>query len=249
MLSSTFLTEYQMLRGTFFTLLQTRHLASHLRTSVKRQNGVIMRISETKTTKKQFLEPVIKPGLKSLAPDDPRRFLPVSPMNSNETSLITYDKLLDRFINTLMRQGDKQLTRTLVENALVRIKHTQLRAYRLKSPGEQSDSDLSKVDPLKVLHSAIENCRPVLRLEGIRRGGIMYQVPVPVTENFSYFQSIRWIIESCRERENKGDTRFSEVLAEELIAAGVENTGKSIRKKQELHRKCEQNRAYAHFRW
>nr|KAG5709832.1 hypothetical protein BaRGS_032656 [Batillaria attramentaria] len=74
----------------------------------------------------------------------------------------------------------------------------------------------------------------------------MVQVPVPCKPNYQLFKASKWLVESCRDKERK--IPMEKKLAWELLEA-YNNEGKSIRKKQELHRLCEANRAYSHFRW
>ena len=85
-----------------------------------------------------------------------------------------------------------------------------------------------------------------LELQKILRGGITYQVPVPMNENRAQFLSINWLIRSAQE---KGNTeKLPDVLAREIIDA-ANNKGRVIKKKHDLHKQCEANRAYAHYRW
>lgn len=102
------------------------------------------------------------------------------------------------------------------------------------------------MDPKTVLHHAIKNCTPILELRKIRRGGINYQVPIPINETRAQFLSMNWLIKTAQE---KGNTeKISDMLAKEIIDA-AKNQGRVIKKKQELHKLCEANRAYAHYRW
>jgi len=102
------------------------------------------------------------------------------------------------------------------------------------------------LNPRKIFYDAVENCKPLLQLTPIKRGGVTYQVPVPITEKRSQFLSMKWIIDAAREKERT--VHFPEKLAWELIDA-ANNQGKVIKRKQDLHRQCEANRAYAHYRW
>lgn len=80
----------------------------------------------------------------------------------------------------------------------------------------------------------------------IKRGGATYQVPIPITENRAQFLAMKWLILESKEKERK--IHFPEKFAGEVLDA-FNNTGKVIKRKQDLHKQCEANRAYAHYRW
>ena len=92
----------------------------------------------------------------------------------------------------------------------------------------------------------MENSKPLLLLTPIKRGGATYQVPIPITPSFAQFTAMKWFIIESKEKDRK--VHFPEKLAHELLDA-YNNTGKVIKRKQDLHRQCEANRAYAHYRW
>nr|CAI5818136.1 unnamed protein product [Callosobruchus analis] len=83
-------------------------------------------------------------------------------------------------------------------------------------------------------------------LTPIKRGGVKYQVPVPISEKKAQFMSMKWLIQAGQEKDKA--VRFHLQLARELIDA-ANNTGRVIKKKHDLHKQCEANRAYAHYRW
>lgn len=143
-----------------------------------------------------------------------------------------------------MRDGAKVLARGLVEQSFENIKRMQLEKYHKC----QNDEDKEKIElnPRTILYKAVENCKPVLKLTPIKRGGVRYQVPVPVTPKNSEFLSMKWIIEAAKDKEDT--TRFHYQLALELIDAS-KNKGRVVKRKQDIHRQCEANRAYAHYRW
>jgi small subunit ribosomal protein S7 len=83
----------------------------------------------------------------------------------------------------------------------------------------------------------------------VRRGGVRYQVPVPISEQSSYYRACKWIVEASRDGKwMERKMHFPERLAFELLDAS-NNQGRVIKRKQDLHRLCEANRAYAHYRW
>lgn len=92
----------------------------------------------------------------------------------------------------------------------------------------------------------MENCTPLLQLTPIKRGGATYQVPIPITEKHARFMAMKWLIIEANEKERT--THFPEKLAAEILDA-YNNTGKVVKRKQDLHKQCEANRAFAHYRW
>ena len=129
--------------------------------------------------------------------------------------------LVTRLINKVMYDGKKSLARRLV----IRQK--------------------TKKDPLEVLEQAIQNAMPVLEVRARRVGGATYQVPVEVRPARRMSLAIRWIVDFARARSER---RFENRLAGEIIDA-ANNTGNTIRRKEEMHRMAEANRAFAHYRW
>ena len=101
-------------------------------------------------------------------------------------------------------------------------------------------------DPTNILHEAVENSRPLLALERVRVGAVVYNVPAPITEERSRFEGLRWMLQEANDRD-KAEEYFSDKFARVLVET-AEYTGKVVAKKHEHHRLCEQNRAYAHYR-
>ncbi|XP_035432546.1 28S ribosomal protein S7, mitochondrial [Spodoptera frugiperda] len=170
--------------------------------------------------------------------------LPVKPPAVYETSSVYHDPLVNKVINHVMEKGNKQLARNLVEKAFENIKRSQIERYHLATTPEAKAK--IELDPKKILHKAIANSKPLLQLQPIKRGGITYQVPGPITEKRSLFLAIKWLLEATYEKERT--VHFPKQFAWELLDA-ANNTGKVVKKKQDLHRQCEANRAYAHYRW
>ncbi|XP_052894564.1 28S ribosomal protein S7, mitochondrial [Anopheles moucheti] len=170
--------------------------------------------------------------------------IPIKAALNNQNCSVFYDPLVSQFTNYVMKQGNKQLARELVEKGFENIKRLQLERYHL-SESEEEKAKL-ELNPRKLLHLAVENCRPLLQLTPIKRGGVRYQVPVPITEKRSYFIAMKWLLEAIREKERT--VHFPEKMAWEILDAAA-NQGKVVKRKHELHRQCEANRAYAHYRW
>lgn len=103
-------------------------------------------------------------------------------------------------------------------------------------------------DPIQVFSSAIENIKPSMEVRPRRVGGAAYQVPMPVRGSRKESLAIRWLIFSARARSNSEYHTFSEKLAAELKDA-ANGEGGAVKKRQEMERMAEANRAFSHFRW
>jgi small subunit ribosomal protein S7 len=137
------------------------------------------------------------------------------------------DILLGRFINNIMKRGLKQKAESVMYEALDIIQQ------RLNN------------DPLEVFKKAVNNVQPVLEVRSRRVGGSNYQVPTEVRPERRTALAIKWILTYSREKSGKS---MAEKLANELIAA-ANNEGSSVKKKEDVHRMAEANKAFAHFRW
>ena len=139
---------------------------------------------------------------------------------------IKYQNLtVGRFINILMKDGEKALAEKILYRAFDRIEKQ------------------IQQDPLKVFEKALENASPLLAVVSRRVGGANYQIPMEVRPERKFFLAGHWIIRAARSRKGKP---MAEKLAEEIIAAS-KNEGAAIKKKQDMHRIAEANRAFAHF--
>jgi len=135
--------------------------------------------------------------------------------------------LISRFINLVMKKGKKSVAEKIVYGAMEQVK------------------EKSKDDPLKMFEKAVENVRPVLETKSRRVGGATYQVPVEVPLNRSTSLAVRWLIRYAQERVGKS---MVEKLSSEIIDA-ANNRGGAIKKKEDMHKMAESNRAFAHYRW
>lgn len=170
--------------------------------------------------------------------------VPILPARNNDNDSVFHDDRLSKFTNYIMKCGNKILARSLIEKCFENIKRKQLERYN-KATTDEEKSEI-ETNPINVLHNAIENCRPMLNVTPIKRGGVRYQVPVPITEKHSYYLACKWLVEASREKERT--VHLPEKMAYELLDA-ASNQGRVVKKKQDLHRLCEANRAYAHYRW
>jgi len=133
---------------------------------------------------------------------------------------------LSKFINYLMERGKKSVARRVVYDALDIVAE-------------------KKKDPLSIFESAIDNVSPSMEVRSKRVGGATYQVPIPVGKDRRFSLASRWIINSAKSKKGRP---MKEKLAEELLNA-ASNTGTAIKKKEDVHRIAEANKAFAHFAW
>jgi len=135
--------------------------------------------------------------------------------------------MVAKFINVIMRDGKKSVARRIVYEAFDIIQQR------------------TKQDPLEVFRKAISNVAPVVEVRSRRIGGANYQIPMEVREDRRIALAMRWIKQYARERRDKS---MALKLAAELIAA-ANGEGGAVRKRDEVHRMAEANRAFAHYRW
>lgn len=195
-----------------------------------------------------FVEPVFSrqdlSKLKESGEAEKLAFIPIKSAKSEQTCSEFYDPILEKFINYVMREGRKELARSLVYRTLETIKRIQVEKYNKEVDIEEKKK--IEMNALKILHDAVNNCKPILHLMPIKRGGATYQVPVPISDRKAQFMAMNWLIEQGKAEPK--NIRFPTKLAKELIQAS-EGEGKTIKRKEELHKQCEANRAYAHYRW
>lgn len=137
------------------------------------------------------------------------------------------DKLVGKFINVLMTSGKKSTAERVCFGAFDLIK-------------ARTDND-----PLKIFKAAIDNVKPVVEVKSRRVGGASYQVPVEIRPVRRLALALRWIKQYAKARAGKS---MSEKLANELLDA-ANNTGASVKKREDTHRMAEANKAFAHYRW
>ncbi len=136
-------------------------------------------------------------------------------------------KLVTQLINQILRRGKKGVAERIVYEALDIMK---------EKTGE---------NPVNALKKSIDNVRPLLEVKPRRVGGATYQVPVEVSVRRGTTLALRWVAGFANAKTGK---KMSERLANELLEA-LNNTGASIKKKEDLHKMAEANRAFAHYRW
>ena len=193
-----------------------------------------------------YLEPTLDTEElhKGLDEEDPRNFQPIKAATPEQTTSLNYDPLIAKFIRQLIREGNKERALFIVNRTFEVMKLIQLEKFHKAKDDLQRQQ--VELDVRKIFHQAVENCKPLLVTEKIAKGGVLYTVPVPVRPRYAVYKSMQWLIDSGSEKDD--EVRVWDRLSYELIDA-ANNEGKAIRKKHDMHRICEANRAYAHFRW
>ena len=138
------------------------------------------------------------------------------------------DAVVAKFVNTIMIDGKKSVAQGIMYEALDELK--------AKVPAEE---------PLAVLKKAIENVKPALEVRSRRVGGATYQVPVDVRPNRRLALAIRWLTTYSRER---GEKSMGLRLAAEMLDA-YNNRGNAIKKREDVHKMADANKAFAHYMW
>jgi len=135
--------------------------------------------------------------------------------------------LAEKFVNSMMWDGKKTVAQKIFYTALEKL-------------GQKGNDE-----PLKLFKKAVENAKPMLEVKTRRVGGANYQVPVEVSNNRRTSLAIRWLVTNARSRPEKS---MPEKLAQELNDA-ANMRGGAIKKKDDVHRMAEANKAFAHYRW
>lgn len=140
---------------------------------------------------------------------------------------IYQSKLVTRIVNTIMLDGKKGTAQSILYGAFNRVKEATGR------------------EPIEVFNEALNNIMPVLEVRSRRIGGQNYQVPVEVRASRKQTLGLRWLINYARLRHEK---TMEEKLAKEIIDAS-QGLGAAVKKREDVHRMAEANKAFAHYRW
>ena len=135
--------------------------------------------------------------------------------------------IIPKLINSIMLDGKKSVAEKIVYEAIDKIKSK------------------SKEEPITIFNNAINNIRPTVEVRSRRVGGATYQVPVEVKAKRSQALALRWLIDASRKRKDKN---MSDRIFNELYDA-YEKKGAAVKKKEDVHKMAESNKAFAHFRW
>ncbi len=136
-------------------------------------------------------------------------------------------KVVTQLINKILLKGKKSVAESIVYDSFKILEKR------------------TKENALDILEKCLENVRPALEIKPRRVGGATYQVPIEVTPERAGTLTIRWIVDFSRKRKER---TMAERLAGEILDA-ASNTGSSIKKKEDLHKMAEANKAFAHYRW
>ena len=134
---------------------------------------------------------------------------------------------ITKFVNIIMYDGKKAVAEGIVYGALDMV------------------AERAKDDPLKVWDRALSNVRPRVEVKSRRVGGSTYQVPVDVRPDRSLALGMRWLVEFARERNEK---TMMDRLANEIVDA-AQNRGNAVKKREDVHKMADANKAFAHYRW
>lgn len=134
-------------------------------------------------------------------------------------------ELQEKFINCMMKDGKKSITRRIFNDAMLILK------------------EQGKSNPVAIFEKALDNVKPTTEVRARRVGGSVYQIPVEVSPKRQMALSMRWIIQACRTKKGKS---MAEKLAQELTEASNE-TGSAFKKREDVHRMAAANKAFAHF--
>jgi small subunit ribosomal protein S7 len=139
-------------------------------------------------------------------------------------------ELLAKFMNMIMNDGKKSVAERIIYGALDRISEKESRA---------------EDEALDVLKQALDNVKPVVEVKSRRVGGATYQIPIEIRPIRRQTLAMRWLIDAARKRSEKS---MAHRLAHELMDA-AENRGAAVKKKEDIHRMAEANKAFSHYRW
>ena len=137
------------------------------------------------------------------------------------------DPIVGRFLNILLRDGKKSTSERVCYGAFDLV------------------AEKTGDEPLKIFHAALGNVKPMVEVKSRRVGGASYQVPIEIRPIRQIALALRWIKQSAVSRSGKS---MRDKLAAELIDA-ANNNGSAVKKRDEVHRMAEANRAFAHYRW
>lgn len=137
-------------------------------------------------------------------------------------------KLVTRFVNVIMKKGKKSVAEQIMYNALDIV-----------------SAKTGNKNSLEVLQKAIDNARPLLEIKPRRVGGATYQVPIEVNSERGSSIAMRWIRDFARQKKGRP---MEEKLADEIIDA-FNSQGSALKRREDMHKMAEANKAFAHYRW
>uniref|UniRef100_A0A1I8I937 N(6)-adenosine-methyltransferase non-catalytic subunit METTL14 n=2 Tax=Macrostomum lignano TaxID=282301 RepID=A0A1I8I937_9PLAT len=183
---------------------------------------------------------------------DERRTKAVRPPGKYQIFSVHYDPIVNSFAGHFVKCGERDKLRDVFTQMMAEIKHIQMARRNAAPPEEKASIEASSlwdwkslgVDPTRVIHKAVENCSPLLIIKHVFRGGFLYKVPCPLRESESQMRAFKFLRIASNVRGTKEHLYRS--LARELVNAS-NNEGKAVHAKLQLHKTCEENRAYANY--
>lgn len=143
--------------------------------------------------------------------------------------------LIQTFINQMVKDGKTRLAQTILYSAIEKIS---------SESGANNQFSTGGGDQVQILRQAVLNVTPLVEVKPRRIGGSVFQVPIEVHSQRGTVLAVRWIVNSARNRPGRG---MANKLAAELMDAS-QNTGSSMKKREDVHRMAEANKAFAHYR-
>lgn len=188
-----------------------------------------------------------------------------------ETNSPLQDDVVEKYLRYMQRDGRRWLLYELLHNTFYEIKTIQYRRWKKleakkaaaaaaaaskdgknKKAAQASlsddDEESLELNPVQMFHTAIDNCKPQVLTTKIKRGGAVYQVPTPVKWAHSEYLAMKWLNDLVKERPKPRVKHYHEELAQEIIDA-ANNRGKTVKKKDDIHKLAQANKAYSHYRW
>lgn len=183
-----------------------------------------------------------------------------------ENNSVFFDDVYESYLRHMMHDGRRDLMYKLLNDCHYEIKCKQYPRWKKHIAKKQElenkkdtdpkaaqqlkelDEENVDLDPMSIMHKALENCQPQVITKTVTRGGNLYQVPFPVTASQSEWLAMWWMNKAIKERPKRRTKHYSEVLAWELLDAS-ENKGKVIKQRDDVHRLAQANKAYSHYRW
>lgn len=192
-----------------------------------------------------------------------------------ETNSPLQDDVVENYLRLITYDGRRWLSYQLLHNTFYEIKLTQYKRYLKrkqalekaeaaaadgsKGGGEKKvaksaiaegdeESEEIELNPVTLFHKAVENCKPLVVTKKVRRGGATYQVPFPLRASDSNYLGMKWLNSMIKERPKPREKHYHEELAWEIIEA-AQGRGKVVKKRDDMHKLAQANKAYAHYRW
>ena len=198
---------------------------------------------------RMYREPVIIKKDQEQLHEEEKKELSFAPIKAAPNAFCTsvfYDPVIARLESLIVRQGKRHVAREILHKTFFEVKRIQLAEFKAaKTDEERAEVELN---PIVITKKALENIQPCVITKKIKRGGATYHVPHAIGHKYAQFLAMKWLLDTLRDRPKPKKERLYQVLSKELLLA-AKNEGKVFKKKEDVHKLAEQNRAYAHYRW